>query len=246
MSVRPTPKSPRSIHTPAEELDLLQKEYEKFVYIVSHDFGAPLRHITQFSEILIKRLNGKIDHEDVKYLQPIQSAVQQCEAMLEAMLVISRLNTRPNPFTEIDLQLLVQKVVRQLTPRTEQLLSAFTIGALPTIMGDAPRIELLFTHLLRNAATYIHPDRPLAITITAESGIGSHTIHVQDNGLSIAPEYQDEIFTIFKRLNPKEHARKVGAGLTICQKIMQLHGGSITCVSDGKNGSTFSCIFPIF
>jgi light-regulated signal transduction histidine kinase (bacteriophytochrome) len=71
-------------------------------------------------------------------------------------------------------------------------------------------------------------------------GIESQVFYVKDNGIGIEPQFFDDIFRIFKRLNLEDDSRRgTGVGLTFVRKIIQRHGGRIWLESTPGEGTTF-------
>ena len=128
-------------------------------------------------------------------------------------------------------------------------------GPLPPIHGDPERIGQLLTNLVGNGLKYNRTERPLVVIGTHDASCGAATgeapvpgpmvtLFVRDNGVGIAPQYHDQVFRMFRRLHRQEDVAGTGAGLTICKKIVEAHGGRIWIESQAGQGATFFVTLP--
>jgi len=86
---------------------------------------------------------------------------------------------------------------------------------------------------------------PPEITIRARRIENSMVrVEVQDNGIGIAKEYYEQVFTMFKRLHSRTQYKGTGIGLAACKKIVQRHGGEIGIKSTPGEGSIFWFTLP--
>lgn len=213
-----------------------QKELDEFVYIVSHELNAPLRHIKQFGSLLVKRLEDKVSDEELEYLEYIEQSITDAEAMLSALLQYSRLNTVSEEPSSIDFEKLINTVLSGYDKSTFEI----EIGNLPDSLSAKPqKIETLFACLIDNSIKFSPDGEKAKIKISAEERDGAWFFTVEDNGIGIQPKQLENVLKIFIRgdVKPQDHVAGVGAGLAISKKIVEQHGGTITVESDGEKGT---------
>jgi signal transduction histidine kinase len=70
-------------------------------------------------------------------------------------------------------------------------------------------------------------------------------IDVEDHGIGFDPKYAEQIFQPFRRLRSRQEYEGTGIGLTICHRIVERHGGTITVRSTPGQGSTFTVRLPL-
>jgi light-regulated signal transduction histidine kinase (bacteriophytochrome) len=115
-----------------------------------------------------------------------------------------------------------------------------TMGPLPTLWGDEVRIGQVLANLISNGLKYNRSEKPWVEVGTLNEETGpAVTIYIRDNGIGIDPRFHTKIFQLFRRLHTQEEYEGTGAGLAICMKIVQAHGGRIWVESTPNQGATF-------
>lgn len=253
-------KAENKLRQYAAELEYQNNELKQFNYIASHDLQEPLRKITTFGEMLIRKLHGQLDMETTDLIKRMQSAATRMKNLIDDLLSYSRISTQTDfQFNLINTTLVVEEVINDLDVNIKEKEGQVTTGKLFPILGNEWQLRQLFHNLLTNAIKYSKKELPPVISISGAIVKGSDTdfklpaafndhvfqlIEVQDNGIGFDPQYTDKIFQVFQRLHGKSEYEGSGIGLSIVQKIIKNHNGYIKAVSEPGNGAVFSMLFP--
>jgi light-regulated signal transduction histidine kinase (bacteriophytochrome) len=109
---------------------------------------------------------------------------------------------------------------------------------------DRERFKELFAHLISNGIKFNDKTQPIAVVTLAKQDTDGYTFSVWDNGIGIEEPYHETIFRLFQRLHKPEEYSGSGAGLAICRRIVESHGGRIWLRSQLGEGSTFFFTLP--
>jgi two-component system phosphate regulon sensor histidine kinase PhoR len=119
-------------------------------------------------------------------------------------------------------------------------------GDTPTVIGDRDRLGQTLDNLITNAINY-SPDGDGKVVVRVAGNGDQVVVEVQDQGVGIPAEEQEQIFRRFFRASTAVdlHARGVGLGLLIVKTIVQGHGGQISVSSAPGQGTTFRVLLPV-
>jgi len=236
-----------------EELSQKNCELDEFVYVVSHDLQEPLRTLIAFSDFLLRDYGERLEAEGQEYVRYLVDASRRMRSMIHGMLTLSRAGKVIGEFGPVDLQDLVAVVKTDLGELFRSKKAELRIKSpLPTVWGDRDRIGQLLVNLISNGIKYNQSETPwVEVDATTQAGDGSPdgplepnrdpdvTVSFKDNGIGIEPQFHGTIFQLFRRLHAHDEYEGTGAGLTICNKIVQAHGGRIWVESAPGQGATF-------
>lgn len=227
----------------AEELARSNRDLEQFAYVASHDLQEPLRMITGYLQLIDRRFHDLLDDDGREFINYAVDGSHRMQTLINDLLAYSRVGTRGKPFALTDLTDIVKRVLRNLETVIAETDAAITLLPLPAVMADETQMMQLFQNLLANALKFRDPDRPLQIEIGARQQQGEEGPYwecwVKDNGIGVAPEYNQKIFVIFQRLHGRDRFPGTGIGLALCKKIVERHQGRIWLESRMDEGSTF-------
>lgn len=239
------------------ELNRSNKELEEFAYVASHDMQEPLRKITTFSERLQNKYKKELSTEASNYLDRISAAALNMRILIDNLLEFSRIGTDKGEVEKIDLNNILNQVIKDLELKIEESKVNITIGNLPDILGRPSQMLQLFNNLISNAIKFRNENNNSRITITSKkidrhelekyhllNGKSYYKIDVADNGIGFSNDYKERIFLIFQRLHGKSEYAGSGIGLSICKKIVEHCHGIIYANGAINEGATFTMILP--
>jgi len=241
----------------AAMLSQSNRELQDFASVASHDLQEPLRKIQAFGDRLKVKCGGQLTEDAQDYLARMLNASNRMQTLINDLLMFSRVTTKAQPFTKVDLGVVVRDVLSDLEVRIEQTGGRVEISQLPTIDADSLQMRQLFQNLIANALKFRKTDEPSVVKVSARS-ICSHIegaswslaspdvveISIADNGIGFDEKYLDRIFTVFQRLHGRNTYEGTGVGLAVCRRIVERHGGSITARSTPDCGATFIVQLP--
>lgn len=223
------------------ELQRRNKELDEFTYVVSHDLQEPVRTLIAFSDFLLKDYGDRLDDEGREYVHHLVEASRRMRSLIYDVLSLSRAGRVTGEFDRVSLDDVLAQVQADLAELIRSRNAAIRVVApLPALWGDRDRIVQLLSNLVANGIKYNQNERPtIEVGTVAGDDPAWATLYVRDNGIGIDPEYHAKIFQIFRRLHTREEYEGTGAGLAICQKIVQAHGGQIWVDSELGRGARF-------
>ena len=225
------------------ELQASNKELQQFGYVASHDLQEPLRMIASFLQLLSRRYSGKLDKEADEFIKYAVDGAMRLQTMINDLLLLSRVDTRRNEFTDVDMNVVIEEVLANLTVAINDGTANISVGDMPTIKADQSQMIQLIQNLSENAIKFRGKDPP-KIEISAKRGKEEWMFSVRDNGIGIDSKYFERIFVVFQRPHSGEIFKGTGIGLALAKKVVERHSGRIWLESEIDKGSTFYFTIP--
>lgn len=235
----------KSLQQSVDALERSNEELERFAYIASHDLQEPLRMVTNFTGMLKKKYEKKLDKTAQDYIEFASNSAQRMQELVEDLLEYSRITRSTQRYEAIECEQSFKYVLDALQEAIKESRAEITVeDELPVIMGNPIRFSRLMQNLLANAIKYRKDGTPVKIRIRADDKKDAWMFSVEDNGIGMKQEYCEKIFLPFKRLHGKDEYSGTGIGLAVCKKIVESFGGSIWAKSEPGKGSTFYFTIP--
>ena len=221
----------------------------EFLATVSHELRTPLNGILGMNALLLRT---RLDDKQHRYATVVEQSGKKLLEIIEEILDFTSIESGGLRLesTAFDLR----EVVVQVTSGLEALaadkglvLTARMTDDCPAVVwGDPKRLRQILTNLVGNAIKFT--DAGFVHVEASAAGTAGIEFQVQDSGIGIAPEMRELIFEPFRQAD-SSHTRRhggTGLGLTICKRLIDAMGGSITLESVLGTGTVFRVRLPLY
>ncbi|HBY54725.1 MAG TPA: hypothetical protein DEH15_20095 [Marinilabiliales bacterium] len=226
------------------ELEVANKELEAFSYSVSHDLRAPLRHISGFTDMLLKDAHDKLTEKSQHYLDVINSSAQIMGVMVDDLLSFSRTGRAELKKTTFDMGQVVNEAFEQVIFSVANRNISWNISTLPQVFGDNNLLRLVWVNLLENAVKYTRTREKAVIDIDCKNEMDEFVFSIRDNGVGFDMQYATKLFGVFQRLHSTAEFEGTGIGLANVRRIVLRHGGRVWADAKLDQGATFYFTLP--
>jgi len=217
----------------------LAAEHESFSYTVSHDLRAPLRVVEGFARILKEDYGARLDRVGNDHLERVMSAAARMNSMIDALLSLSQLSTRPLACQPVNLSQQAGYVMEELRRAAPQRELALDIEPDLTVQGDPTLLRMVLENLLGNAWKYSAKVPGAEIRFGSVQQGGRRVFVVSDNGAGFDMRFAERLFGVFQRLHSASDFQGTGVGLALVRRIVRRHGGEIWAESAVGEGARF-------
>jgi PAS domain S-box-containing protein len=222
-----------------EELAAANKSLEAFSYSVSHDLRNPLSIIGNFSDLLLEDYAERLDDEGRDYCKHIKDNVGKMTDIIEDMLTLSRIDRQELKCEDIDLSSLVHEILQELKHQATGRHVQFEVESNIHIQADPRLVHMAIENLLRNAWKFTSKRDITRIAFGRIILDGKSAFFIRDNGAGFDKKFAEKIFEPFKRVHAQKEFAGTGVGLSIVQRVISRHGGSVWAESDVNKGAVF-------
>lgn len=220
-----------------------------FVSILAHELKGPMTTVVGFGQMLDEHWATLEDDKRSQFIGIIRRETQRLAAMVSDLLDVSRMesgNLRYE-FEPMSMSDLIENIVQVHGNIAEKHELEVTLDPdLPKVSGDKDRLRQVVINLLTNAVRYSPEGTQILVRAERRSDEGAIRVSVTDQGIGIAPDDADRIFSKFAMLPKPAWTKKgTGLGLFITKAIVDAHGGRLWVESEPGEGSTFIFTVPV-
>ena len=219
-------------------------EQESFSYTVSHDLRAPIRVVEGFTKILKEDYGRQLDRIGNDHLDRVLGAAARMNSMIDALLALSQLTSRPLSRQPVNLSQVASFVIDELRRQSPERNVTVQIEPGMQTQGDPTLLRMVLDNLLGNAWKYTAKKRDARIWLECGVQNGQPMFTVRDNGAGFDMRFADRLFGVFQRLHSANDFPGTGVGLASVRRIVGRHGGEVWAESAVDRGSSFHFTLP--
>ncbi|WP_257457947.1 ATP-binding protein [Archangium lipolyticum] len=234
----------------AEDAD---RRKDEFLAMLAHELRNPLAALSTALEMM-GRVQGD-EAREARLRETCRRQVINLVRLVDDLLDVSRITRGKVELRrkEVDFTSIVQNAIgtsrSQIDGRGHELTVTFGPGDF-RMEADATRLEQVVSNLLTNAAKYTEPGGHISVRVGREErqGVPWAVLHVRDTGRGIPPDMLDKVFEMFVQVDKSidRAGGGLGIGLTLVERLVGMHGGTITARSEGLGrGSEFIVRLPL-
>jgi len=224
-------------------LKVANRELEAFSYSVAHDLRAPLRGMSGFAQLLCDVYRDKLDPEASDWLKRILANARQMDALIDALLSLSRVTKLELKRERIDLTAIARASAERCAADEPTREVAVIIADGLTADADPQLARAVVDNLLGNAWKFTRKIAQPRIDVGATETLDRRAFFVRDNGCGFDMAYAGKLFAPFQRLHTVAEFPGTGIGLANVQRVVQRHGGEVWATGEVDHGATFYFTF---
>lgn len=230
----------KGLESKVSQLKIQNEEMSQFNYATSHDLQEPLNTLITSISIIKEDETNKLSETSNRLMNYSVKAADRMKDLIQSLSEYLKAG-RNREYANTDLNELANEVLEEIQGAIQTTNATVKVSKLPTIYGNAVDIKRIFQNLISNAIKYRKSDVAPLIGISAEEKKGEKKwqFRFEDNGIGMSKEGGNVAFQIFKQLHPRDEYDGMGIGLSICKKVIEMHGGSIWLESEEGVGTTF-------
>jgi PAS domain S-box-containing protein len=223
----------------------------RFVSMTSHEFRTPLTTIKQNVDLIdyaLELKNPELKPAFASYFNRISSEIIRVTSLMNDMLLLGRIEAGKVEIIKkpVDLVKFSEQTIHRITSGREdgRTIQLQVVGVKQPVPADATLLEHILGNLLTNALKYSEGKPNPVVTISYEL-LSQVKISVKDFGIGIPLKDQKGLFASFYRATNVKNIQGTGLGLSIVKEFIDMHGGTISVISDTNRGSEFILNLPV-
>jgi light-regulated signal transduction histidine kinase (bacteriophytochrome) len=220
-----------------------QQRLLRFISDAVHDLVGPVDQVSSLAALFVRRYRGQLDDEAQVLLAHIESAGARLSATATGLRSYFSVTSIENRKTRVNSRAALETAILALQQDIQSSQAEITFRELPDVEGDPNLLTVLFQAVIQNALKFHRTGVPPHVLVSAEHSQGTCLFSIVDNGIGIEPQYAQEVFVAFRKLNGHSY-RGAGMGLTVARAIVESFGGKIWIAASNDPGTTVNFELP--
>ncbi len=224
---------------------------DEFLAMMSHELRTPLNAVLGISEGLMDDTYGPLNPRQYQALERVVNGGRHLLGILSNILELTRIKagTIQLDMMPVNVEPLCRKALQLVADRARvkeiRLLPMVAFG-LEGLRGDERRLTQILVNLLDNAVKFTPAHGSVGLEVEGKAALEQITFTVWDTGIGITPEDMERLFRPFTQVDGRlaRSYEGIGLGLTLVQRLTELHGGSVQVASLPGVGSRFTITLP--
>jgi len=224
---------------------------DEFLAAMSHELRTPLNAVLGMSEALQEQVYGPLNEKQLKSLRTIEDSGRHLLALINDILDLSKIEAGKvelqigpasiGPVCQASLQFVKQTALKKQIKVSSTLDSQVT-----TLQVDERRLKQILVNLLSNAVKFTPEGGAMGLEVKGDAEKSVVHFTVWDTGIGIALKDMNRLFKPFVQLDSRlsRQYSGTGLGLSLVQRMAELHGGSVSVESEVGKGSRFTVSLP--
>jgi PAS domain S-box-containing protein len=228
----------RAVDERTQALERLNRDLDAFARQLAHELRTPIAQMHGLASLLDTRLRAQLAPEDRELIGLQIRAAQQMRDTVDALLQLARSSMQALPQETVDLSALARAVVAELPVLPRRAPVQWHLAAGVQVTGAPAALRIVLHNLLGNAAKFTRDTETPQVWLSARPGAdGWLQLQLRDNGAGFDMARAETLFKPFVRLHRDERFAGTGIGLSIVQRIIERHGGSVTASGEVGQGA---------
>ncbi len=230
----------RAVGERTQDLQQMNLDLDAFARQLAHELRTPIGQVQGLAQMLGERGAARLTADERGLLDLQVQAATRMRDTVDALLAMARSTLQPMPLETLDLSALAQQVADELPPLSRAAPMRWDIQCDMLVAANPTALKIVLANLMGNAAKFTRDAAQPRTRIGLHAdGDGLHRISVQDNGVGFDPARADQLFRPFSRLHARDDYAGSGIGLSIVQRIVERHGGTVAARGEPGRGACF-------
>lgn len=230
----------RAVSERTRELQNLNLDLEAFSRQLAHELRTPISHVQGLAHLLEARAAARLNGDDRELLRLQVQAAHHMRDTVDALMQLARSTVQAMPMETVDVSALARRVSEELPPLQRRGTVEWQIQPGLCAQASPAALRIVLTNLLGNASKFSRNVERAQVRVSGHTDAdGRLRIVVEDNGAGFEPEQSSRLFVPFNRLHAGEEFHGTGIGLTIVQRIVERHGGTVAASGRVCRGARF-------